>query len=146
MAFFFCFLLWFLLPASLFPSLQARVLCALPYSGFWLFATLWTVACQAFLSMGFPKQEYWSGLPFPSPGSSRSRGRTHVSCVSCIAGGFFTCWTIGEGRPNDLGPLRAFLVPEGDNLVSKRSSQIWVIFGEPGVCIWWQGASKSSEG
>ena len=28
----------------------------------------WTVACQAPLSMGFPSQEYWSGLPFPSPG------------------------------------------------------------------------------
>ena len=27
----------------------------------------WTVACQALLSMGFPRQEYWSGLPFPSP-------------------------------------------------------------------------------
>ena len=28
----------------------------------------WTVACQAPLSMGFSSQEYWSGLPFPSPG------------------------------------------------------------------------------
>ena len=33
-----------------------------------LFATLWTVAHQASLSMGFSRQEYWSGLPFPSPG------------------------------------------------------------------------------
>ena len=33
-----------------------------------LFATLWTVSYQASLSMGFSKQEYWSGLPFPSPG------------------------------------------------------------------------------
>ena len=33
-----------------------------------LFATPWTVACQAPLSMGFSRQEYWSGLPFPSPG------------------------------------------------------------------------------
>ena len=31
-----------------------------------LFATLWAVACQAPLSMEFSKQEYWSGLPFPS--------------------------------------------------------------------------------
>ena len=31
------------------------------------FATPWTAACQAPLSMGFPGQEYWSGLPFPSP-------------------------------------------------------------------------------
>ena len=29
--------------------------------------TLWTVACQAPLSMGFSRQEYWNGLPFPSP-------------------------------------------------------------------------------
>ena len=33
-----------------------------------LFATQWTVAYQAPLSMGFSGQEYWSGLPFPSPG------------------------------------------------------------------------------
>ena len=32
------------------------------------FAILWTEACQAPLSMGFSRQEYWSGLPFPSPG------------------------------------------------------------------------------
>ena len=34
-----------------------------------LFATPWTVAHQAPLSMGFSRQEYWSGLPFPSPGN-----------------------------------------------------------------------------
>ena len=33
-----------------------------------LFANPWTVAYQAPLSMGFSRQEYWSGLPFPSPG------------------------------------------------------------------------------
>ena len=33
-----------------------------------LFATPWTIAYQAPLSMGFPRQECWSGLPFPSPG------------------------------------------------------------------------------
>ena len=33
-----------------------------------LFATPWTVTHQAPLSMGFPRQDYWSGLPFPSPG------------------------------------------------------------------------------
>ena len=32
------------------------------------YVTPWTVAHQAPLSMGFPRQEYWSGLPFPSPG------------------------------------------------------------------------------
>ena len=37
-------------------------------SGVQLFATPWTVAYQALLSMGFSRQEYWSGLPLPSPG------------------------------------------------------------------------------
>ena len=35
-----------------------------------LFVTPWTVACQAPRSMGLPRQEYWSGLPFPSPGDA----------------------------------------------------------------------------
>ena len=33
-----------------------------------LFATLWTIACQIPMSVGFSKQEYWSGLPCPLPG------------------------------------------------------------------------------
>ena len=39
-----------------------------------LFVTLWTVAGQAPLSMGFSRQEYWSGLPFPSPGDLPNLG------------------------------------------------------------------------
>ena len=38
------------------------------FSRVWLFVTPWTVAHQAPLSMGFSRQGYWSGLPFPSPG------------------------------------------------------------------------------
>ena len=38
------------------------------------FATPWTVACQAPLSMGFSRQEYWSALPFPSPGDLSNPG------------------------------------------------------------------------
>jgi len=38
------------------------------------FATLWTVACQAPLSRGFSGQQYWSGLPFPSPGALSDPG------------------------------------------------------------------------
>ena len=38
------------------------------------FATPWTVACQASLFMGFPRPEYWSGLPFPSPGDLPNPG------------------------------------------------------------------------
>ena len=39
-----------------------------------LFVTTWTVAHQAPLSMGFSRQEYWSGLPFPSPGDLPNSG------------------------------------------------------------------------
>ena len=42
-------------------------------------ATLWTVACQAPLSMGFSRQEYWSGLPFLPP--SWPRDQTWASCI-----------------------------------------------------------------
>ena len=42
--------------------------CVQLLSHVWLFGTLWTVACQAPLSLGFSRQEYWSGLPCPSPG------------------------------------------------------------------------------
>ena len=41
-----------------------------------LFATPWTVAHQAPLSMGFSRQEHWSGLPFPSPGDLPDPGIT----------------------------------------------------------------------
>ena len=48
-----------------------------------LFVTLWTVAYQASPSMGFSRQEYQSGLPFPSPGHlPRPRDQTWVSCIS----------------------------------------------------------------
>jgi len=47
-----------------------------------LFATPWTVACQAPLSMGFSRHEYWSGLPFPSPGDLPNRGIELASLTS----------------------------------------------------------------
>ena len=56
----------------------------------WLSVTPWTVAHQFPLSVGFSRQEYWSGLPFPSPGeSSQPRDQTQVSC---IAGRHFNLW------------------------------------------------------
>ena len=57
-------------------------------------ASSWTVARQAPLSMGFFRQEYWSGLPFPSPGDLPDSGnRTHISCT---AGAFFTAEPPGK--------------------------------------------------
>ena len=50
--------------------------------------TPWTVACQAPLSMGFSRQEYWSGLPCPPPGDLPDPGIEPVT--PALAGGFFT--------------------------------------------------------
>ena len=44
----------------------------------------WTVACQVPLSMGFSRQEYWSGLSRPPPGDLQPRDGTHVSLGSCV--------------------------------------------------------------
>ena len=49
-----------------------------------LFAIPWTVVCQAPLSMEFFRQEYWSGLPSPSPGDFSDPG-IEPRCVSCTA-------------------------------------------------------------
>ena len=55
------------------------------------FATPWIAAHQALLSMGFSRQEYCSGLPFPSPGDLPNPGIEPVSLASpALAGGFFT--------------------------------------------------------
>ena len=59
------------------------------------FATPRTVAHQAPLSMRFPRQEYWSGLPFPSPGHLPDPGTEPKS--PALAGGFFT--TEPPGKP-----------------------------------------------
>ena len=60
------------------------------------FETLWIVACQAPLSMGFPRQEYWNGLPFSSPGDLCNLEIKPTS--PALAGGFFT--TEPPGKPN----------------------------------------------
>ena len=55
-----------------------------------LLATPWTVACQAPLSMEFSRQEYWSGLPFPTPGDLPDPGIEPMHLVSpALTGGFF---------------------------------------------------------
>ena len=53
-----------------------------------LFVTPWTVACQASLSMGSPRQEYWSGFPFPSSGDLPDPGLEPTP--PALAGRFFT--------------------------------------------------------
>ena len=55
----------------------------IPFSCVQLFVTLWTVARQAPLSMGFSRQEHWSGLPCHPPGDLSDPGTEPVSHVSC---------------------------------------------------------------
>ena len=71
-----------------------------------LLATPWTAAFQAPPSIGFARQEYWSGLPFPSPGDLPDPGIEPMS--SALAGVFFT--TEPTGKP---------LVAKGDLRTSK---------------------------
>ena len=59
-----------------------------------LFATPWIVAYQASPSMGFSRQQYWSGLPFPSPGNLPDPGIEPTS--PALAGRFFTSETPGK--------------------------------------------------
>ena len=61
------------------------------------FVTPWTVALQAALSMGFPMQEHWSGLPCPPPGTLPDAGIEPVSLTSpALAGRFFTTGSTWE--------------------------------------------------
>ena len=59
---------WIAIPFSLIVSC-AVLCCAYLLSHVQLFANPWVVACQTLLSMGFSRQEYWSGLPCPPPGN-----------------------------------------------------------------------------
>ena len=59
------------------------------------FATPWTIALQVPLSVGFSRQEYWSGLAFPSPGDLPDPGIEPVS--PALTGSFFT--TEPPGKP-----------------------------------------------
>ena len=66
-------------------------LCVCVLSHVQLFVTPWTVALQTSLPMEFPRQEYWSGVLFPTPGGLPNPGIKPMSLASPeVAGGFFT--------------------------------------------------------
>ena len=69
------------------------------------FATSWTVATQVPLSMGFPRQEYWNGLPFHFPEDLSDSGIKPVS--PALAGGFFT--TAPPGKPHKMLQIHAYV-------------------------------------
>ena len=64
-----------------------------------LFANPWTVACQAPLSMELPRQEYWSGLPFPTSGDLPDPGIEPTSLAfPALTGRFFTTSATWEAK------------------------------------------------
>ena len=71
---------------------SVRCTCVLSsFSHVQLFATSWTIACQAPLSVGFSRQGYWSGFPCPPPGDLNNPGIEPISLMSpALAGEFFT--------------------------------------------------------
>ena len=80
--------------------------CVLSYfSCVGLFVTLWTVACQAPLAMGFSRQEYWSGLPCPPPGELLDSGIELASLESpSPTGRFFTSEPLGKPINEETEP------------------------------------------
>ena len=79
-------------------SCTVDMLTCLELSCVQLFATPWTVACQAPLSMEFSRQEYWNGLPFPIQGIFPTQGSNpHLFASPVLAGGLFTSAPPGNG-------------------------------------------------
>ena len=83
-------------------------LCACSETQLWpTFATPWIVAHQVFLSMGFPRKEYWSELPFPTAGDLPDSGIEPASLsYTALAGGFFT--TMPHGKPHNVSGILPF--------------------------------------
>ena len=80
---------WFKIPTE-----QVSPVCAKSFQLCLLFAMLWAVARQAPLSLGFSRQEYWNGLPCPSPGDRPDPGIKSTSLATpALAGEFFTTST-----------------------------------------------------
>ena len=86
-----------------------------------LFVTLWTVAYQALLSMGFSRQEYWSGLPCPPPGDLSHPGIEAASLASpALASSFST--TEPPGKPFKEGLTHSY------RNVKLNLRSIWRVF------------------
>ena len=100
---------------------QSLRVCAEALRRVQLFETLWTVACQAPLSMGFPRQEYWGGLPFPSPGDPPNPGIELVSPTHpALAGEFLT--------PEPPGKPSMTYISEA--LTHTVEKELWLLSGQ----------------
>ena len=91
-------------------------------------------ASQSRLSMGFPRQEYWSGLPFPTLGVLPDPGIKAASLASpTLSGRFITTTLVLPGKPSWEDPVISYLI-EGlyllwvlDALGNSRRNQCWIL-------------------
>jgi len=91
-----------------------------------LLATSWTETHQAPLSVGFSRQEYWSGLPFPSPGdSSQPKDWTPIPCISCIGKQILYHWaTYKAFKARNMTLFRKLANREDGRLMSPNNHPI----------------------
>ena len=93
------------------------------FSSVWPFASPWTETHQTSLSMGFSRQEYWSGLPFPLLGDLPNLGLEPTSPGSpALAGRFFT--TEPSGKPWPPKPLLLTIAFTASRLRGKKPSEV----------------------
>ena len=92
-----------------------------------LIMTLWIVAHQAPLSMVFPRQEYWSGLPCPPPGDLPDPGIKPISLVSCTGKQILYLWAtrglFTTGPPGKPSLLRFLLFA-----IFSLFSDLWICY------------------
>ena len=127
-----------------FSSQNTNVMCELPscvcvlsrFSRVQLFATLWTKAYQAPLSMGFSRQEYWSGVPLPSPFLIMVMPKPHNNHSFWKDSSFHS-----QSCVQDLAP------PTGKQVSlewTETSGELWEWLHDPGVPLAFSVESPSS--
>ena len=120
-------------------------MCVCACSSVWFFVTPWTEAHQAPLSMGFPRQEYWSGLPFPSLGDLPDPEIEPAS--PALTGGFFYRWATREGLQKNidmisglrhLASIKKF--KQTNKPKAKFDNWLGILSGRPGPTntVFWQ--------
>ena len=88
-----------------------------------LFVTPWTIAYQASPSMGFSRQEYWSGLPFPSPGDLPDPGIEPRSPA-------LEADALTSEPPGKIGEMISRVDKQGSTRHGGRTWAVWVISSE----------------
>ena len=113
-----------------------------------LFATPWTVACLAPLSMGFSRQEYWSGLPCPPPGDLPDPGIESTSPgFPALADRFFTTEPPGKSHKHEAAFLNlcVYLFWPVPRFYCSHPPGLWVVL-KPGATWEEPGPRKALSG